>query len=455
MKNLDLLKQHRLEFAENFREALEKKDDKKLAEAFQKFSDDLQQSIIEVEAEFNETADRKILAARGIRQLTSVEQKFWDNFCEAAKAGDAKAALTGIDNTFPITFIESVIGEVTTNHPLLEAMNFVNTTALTKWIYHDGSAPLATWDKITAAIAAEMGGSIGDFDFSTSKLAAFIPVPQDLLELGASYVDAYAREILAEATANGLEYGFVKGSGKNQPIAMIKDLSAGVTEGVYADKEKVALNSFEPEEYCGKIGDLAQRPNGTYRTIASVALIVNPKDYITKVIPGTTARATDGTFRNEIFPFPTHVIQSAQLAEGDAILGICDANGKIINYKPFFAGQKANIEYSDEYQWLEDNRVYKTKLFAYGFPVDNNSFLYLDISNLKATALKVKVVELPASDNNNSESDVTEAVPTYSEVSEPTGNPSTSGYYELVNGSYVLSEDTEVDSEKTYYTLDE
>lgn len=34
-------------------------------------------------------------------------------------------------------------------------------------------------------------------------------------------------------------------------------------------------------------------------------------------------------------------------------------------------------------------------------------------------------------------------------------NPSTEGWYELVNGKYVLSEDTTVDSEKTYYSKTE
>ena len=42
---------------------------------------------------------------------------------------------------------------------------------------------------------------------------------------------------------------------------------------------------------------------------------------------------------------------------------------------------------------------------------------------------------------------------TYSEVT-PVGSedPSSEGWYELVNGKYVLSADTEVDSEKTYYS---
>ena len=39
----------------------------------------------------------------------------------------------------------------------------------------------------------------------------------------------------------------------------------------------------------------------------------------------------------------------------------------------------------------------------------------------------------------------------YSQVTEPIGSPVENGYYELINNEYILSEDTEVDSEKTYY----
>lgn len=46
------------------------------------------------------------------------------------------------------------------------------------------------------------------------------------------------------------------------------------------------------------------------------------------------------------------------------------------------------------------------------------------------------------------------AVPkVYTEVDSPTGNPSTSGYYEKSGETYSASEDTSVNSSKTYYTL--
>lgn len=46
------------------------------------------------------------------------------------------------------------------------------------------------------------------------------------------------------------------------------------------------------------------------------------------------------------------------------------------------------------------------------------------------------------------------AVPyVFGEVASPTGNPSTSGYYEKSGENYVASEDTSVNSSKTYYTI--
>ena len=47
---------------------------------------------------------------------------------------------------------------------------------------------------------------------------------------------------------------------------------------------------------------------------------------------------------------------------------------------------------------------------------------------------------------------ITASSATYTAVVSPTGNPSTSGYYEKSGSDYFPSADTEVDSNKTYYT---
>lgn len=54
----------------------------------------------------------------------------------------------------------------------------------------------------------------------------------------------------------------------------------------------------------------------------------------------------------------------------------------------------------------------------------------------------------------SSPSEPTPSEPTYTEVAEPSGNPSQQGWYELNEGVYTLTEDTEVAQGKTYYTKD-
>ena len=51
----------------------------------------------------------------------------------------------------------------------------------------------------------------------------------------------------------------------------------------------------------------------------------------------------------------------------------------------------------------------------------------------------------------------TKVIPTgaYIDVDEPAGNPKENNYYEYVNDEYILTDDIEVDPEKTYYTKEE
>lgn len=384
MKNKDFLQQKRKAFAASLKAAFDEKDEAKMLSAFETYADDIQQSLLEAAQEVSQTADSAILARRGLRQLTSVEQKFYSNLSEAMKSPDPKQALSGAEVTIPQTVIDTVLTDIESNHPLLAAFNIQNTFGAVKWIYSDDTQQLAQWGALGAEITKELSGNIHAIDFSTNKLSAFIPVPKDLIDLAPAYLDAYVRRILADALAYGLEYGFIRGSGKDEPIGVIKDLKGSVLEGVYSDKSKVALKSLGVKDYCGVVSKLSKKSSGKSRVVSSVDLIVNPTDYIEKVIPATTVLATDGTYKGNIFPFPTKVYQSEMVEQGTAILGL------INRYVPCLStGKEGKVEYSDQYQFLEDNRVYLIKLYGTGRAKDNNDFVYLDISALEPLELSV------------------------------------------------------------------
>ena len=384
MKNKDFLQQKRKAFATSLKAAFDEKDEAKMLSAFETYADDIQQSLLEAAQEVSQTADSAILARRGLRQLTSVEQKFYSNLSEAMKSPDPKQALSGAEVTIPQTVIDTVLTDIESNHPLLAAFNIQNTFGAVKWIYSDDTQQLAQWGALGAEITKELSGNIHAIDFSTNKLSAFIPVPKDLIDLAPAYLDAYVRRILADALAYGLEYGFIKGSGKDEPIGVIKDLKGSVLEGVYSDKSKVALKSLGVKDYCGVVSKLSKKSSGKSRVVSSVDLIVNPTDYIEKAIPATTVLATDGTYKGNIFPFPTKVYQSEMVEQGTAVLGL------INRYVPCLStGKEGKVEYSDQYQFLEDNRVYLIKLYGTGRAKDNNDFVYLDISALEPLELSV------------------------------------------------------------------
>lgn len=403
MLSKDLLKEENAKIMQKLTEAMQADDKDAMQQALTEFCNGVQQRVVEEAMQFSLSADREVLASRGIRQLTTEEKEFYQAWIDVHKNGNIKQALTDIDKAIPLTVIDSVMEDLREQHPLLNEIDFVNATGAIKMIINTGDVQLATWSKITSAITEELAGAIDTVDLTQSKLSAFIPISKDLLILGPTWLDNYVRLILTEASAIGLEKAILKGTGKEQPIGMCKDLKGAVKEGVYTDKKKVVLSSLEPEAYCAVIAPLAKKPAGGFRAVPEVVLIVNPVDYIAKVSPASTARAADGTYRYNIFPYPTKTIQSAALTEGEAIIGI----GKRY-FMAVGAGTSGKLEYSDEYQFLEDNRVYLIKMFGTGRPKDNNAFQYLDISNLKVAPIKVlNVTEVAADTTTTDDSEAT------------------------------------------------
>ena len=113
-------------------------------------------------------------------------------------------------------------------------------------------------------------------------------------------------------------------------------------------------------------------------------MVVNPVDYWQKVMPATTIQRPDGTFANDVLPYPTEIIQCEEVPTGKAVVGIAGQ---------YFMGlgtsKDGMIEYDDSYKFLQRERVYAAFLYGNGKPKDNNSFVVLDISGLQPAAYTV------------------------------------------------------------------
>lgn len=341
--------------------------------------------------------DSRILTARGVRQLTSDERNYYQKFAAAAASQDPKQALANLDVVLPKTTINSVLEDLATNHPLLSRINFISTDGAIRLIMNENGYQEAAWGPLCDEIVKELTSGFKEVSTNLLKLSAFLPVCKAMLELGPEWLDNYVRQILFEALANGLEAGYVSGDGKDKPIGMDRQVGPDVvvSGGVYPRKASISVSNLAPDTIGNLLSLIAVAPSGKPRKVQDVILICNPQDYFQKVMPATTLMAPDGSYRNDVMPYPMTIVQSPALDRGEAILGL----GRRY-FAPVGMERNGRIEYSDHYRFLEDERVYLVKLYANGLPMDSNAFLLLDISGLQPATWKVEQVIAPAASAN-------------------------------------------------------
>lgn len=389
MKNIDVLNQKKADIMVKMNQAITEGNEEEFTTAFNEFTELLQETVMAEAKGLINTADNAVLAGRGARSLTSKETEFYNGLITAMKSRNPRQALSEIDVVLPETVIDAVFEDITEAHPLLDAINFQSTGALVEIIVStlDGRQ-MAAWGKLTDEIVKELSAGFTTINLAQKKLSAFIPIAKPMLELGPVWIDRYIRAHMSEAIFNGLEQGIIDGSGNDEPIGMRRDPNSALDPGTgYAPLEAQVLKEITPKTFGELVAQLSEAPTGLQRMVRELLLVVSPKDYFTKIFPATTTRKEDGTYVNNIFPFPTRVVQSVFVPENEAIIGL----GKRY-FMGLGTGKDGRIEYSDEYRFLEDERVYLTKLYGDGKPLDNKSFIRLDITDLKPTARDVKVV---------------------------------------------------------------
>lgn len=388
MKNLDAQQKKRTELLQRISTAAKEGDEAGFAQAFTEFADGLQTEILQEARTLHDQTDAAILASRGVRQLTHGETEYYQKAIEAMRSNNPKQALGDMTEVLPKTTIDAIFDDLTTTHPLLAAINFQNTSGLIEMLLNTNGTELAAWSPLTAEITKELTSGFKKVKMDLDKLSAFLPVCKAMLDLGPAWLDRYVRMILAEALYNGLEEAILKGTGKDMPIGMNRQVGEGVTVtgGVYPEKTPVKVTALDPVSYGVLLAGMAVGPNGRPRPVPGVILVAHPADYLTKIMPATTVRGADGRYVSDVFPFPTTVIQSIHMPQGKAIIGL---PGRY--FMGIGTAQSGKLEYSDEYRFLEDERVYLIKLYGHGEPLDNTAFVYADISGLLPAVQEVVV----------------------------------------------------------------
>lgn len=387
MKSKDMLAQNKATALANLASAMKGDDEQAVANALANFYGAVKDELLfeAREAAQNNATEAAALAARGARPLTPAENAYYEKVIAAAKSADPKNAFTGIDVTMPQTIVDGVMEQMQKDHPLLGMISFMNTTALTTVILNAQPGQTAKWGALGSKITQELDGAFKKLDVSLLKLSAFMVISQDYLELGPVWLDQYIRVCLSESIATALENAIVDGTGNGEPIGMTRDVSSGanVVGNVQPRMNAIPLADLTPESLGKLVAMLARNPldPAKARSVGDLVFIVNPFAYWEKIFPATSYRRPDGTWIKDVLPIPATIVQSGALDKTHAVLGIP---------KNYFAGlgvlgKSGVISYDDSVRFLDDERVYKSRLQGNGRPMDEYSFLYLDISSLKVT----------------------------------------------------------------------
>lgn len=372
MTNLDAKIKTELELQEEIKNAIESGDSEAFAKVQIEMAKGIEARILqEAKSSIHEdTNDNAVMIKRGLSPLT-VEEKTYYN--EVIGAG----GFAGVEQLVPATIFDRVFEDLRASHPLLAAIDFVNTTATTEWITRNNDVESAWWGSLTSEITKKLEMAFKKERTDLYKLSAFVPVAKAMLDLGPVWLDRFVREILAESMAIALELAIVAGTGKEQPIGMMKDLEGAVVEQEYPDKAAVAFGDLS----IATIGEKVMLPlsnNGKkVVNLSEVRFIVNPIDYWTKILPQKEYKSVDGSYnlRSLLVDLDKNFIQSTAVPAGKMVAGFL---------KNYFlgVGSTQKIEYSDHYKFLEDERTYITKQYANGHPKDNTSFILLDIDTM-------------------------------------------------------------------------
>ncbi|MFD5264418.1 phage major capsid protein [Bacillus wiedmannii] len=308
--------------------------------------------------------DRSIMQSRGANVLTSEEMKFFNAVVEE---GGFKST-----ETLPKTTQERIFDDLVEDHPFLQHIGLENLGAVTEFIYGDPEGA-AIWGPLFDGIKGQLNATFRKDSISQLKLTAFIPLANDMLKLGPVWVERYVRTMITEAMKVGLERGFVAGTGKNEPIGLLKDLSGSVVNGVYPDKKPVGTLTFEPgrktiNELKGVVKLLAKKLNadGTDadrpKNIAGkVVMVTNPFDTF-DIQANATIQNAAGVYVTSL-PFNPIPSESVFVPQGKVLFFV---KGQ---YVAAMGGTEPIKKY-EETLALEDATVYIAKQYATGKPKD-------------------------------------------------------------------------------------
>lgn len=364
-----------------FKDALDKEDNEALAGAMARKFNDVEKSILAKFEELKDEHDATVLASRGIRQLTNAEIAFYKDIFN----NDIGMSPTvGGPKIMPKTIIESIFDDLredVDDNPLA-GIDLNNTTGATEWVVSVAERPTANWGQMCDAVTRELSVGFKVVNTLVNKLSCYIPYCKSLLDLGPTFQDAYVREYLKLGLKYALIEAAISGNGSNAPWGMAYDYNIDTDQGTL--KTPVPITTLDRAGFKNIFKNMSQNPMGNHRSLAGMTLYVDSETYYDKIFVNEIYYDLNGVEHSKLERLGIKLcICETGLTAGQAVIGLPQRYFMQVAMKG--GGQTGTVEFSDDYLFLEDKRVYKAKLFADGFAKDTKAFALLDLSGLPAT----------------------------------------------------------------------
>lgn len=345
-----------------------------IVEAMEKINEAQYSELIQeiVEQSNKAESNKEYAKTLGLRTLNKEEKEFFE-----ALKNDPRQAVTGNQvDILPSTFIDVTLEDIKKESKLLNYINFAPAN-VKKWITASKTGAYS-WGGLTDKIKGELTASFAVLDMEVCKLTVYLILPKAIRDLALPFVEKYCREILKEQLNDGLEYGALQGTGKNEPIGMYKQIAKTNEDGTHQDKTVDAtLTSFKPKALASAKKYLTKNGN---RTIDKLALVCHPNDeadYVAPAIYNDEGRMV-ASYKN------LDVVPCSNNPKGKALLLI---PGK---YTMGLTG--LGFKDYDQTMALDDADVIIGKGYSNGRASDDNVAFVFDVTKLEEYIPTVKTV---------------------------------------------------------------
>ena len=340
-----------------------------LAEVVEMFATEQHKDLInEIKEQATKaSSDVEYASKLGLRTLSRTEEKFYENF------KDIKQAITGAQiDLIPTSIIDLTLENVKEDEPILKLITFAPAD-VKRWIVAEKTGTYS-WEGLTEELNANIKGLATDL----GKLDAYLVIPKAIRELSYQFMDKYFMAILSEVLKEGLAYGYLCGTGKEQPIGIYKQIDKSNEDSTHKDKDIANdLTNFSPK---GLAKAKVYLTNKGRRTINKLYLVCNPEDEANYVAPAIYDKLGNlvSSFKNlEVIPCTENPKGKAALTlEGKYTMGM---NGmQITEYKETLAADDADLIVG--------------KVYANGRAVADNVAYVFDVTKLEEFVPEVKLI---------------------------------------------------------------